>query len=434
MPETTQPVVHAVTGEPEPSPDRRSATAPGRQAQGSVFVTGQVCSREQRLGRYTQESMAHPGKMLPSIARYLIATYTRPGEWVCDPMAGIATTVVEAMHLGRHGFGVEFEPRWARLAAGNIGLAASQGATGSGEVVQGDARQLPALASPELHGRIALVVTSPPYGPSTHGHVRTPGPRRGKVRKIHHRYGGASNLAYRDHDELADGFTQILTGAAAILRPGGIVAVTARPYRRHGELVDIPGMVVAAGLAAGLRLHEECAALIAGVRDGRLVPRASFFQQKNVRAAIAQGDPRWLTQHEDVVLFQSSGSSASSAEPTYSQRESVLGQPQALRHHSASNRSGTGDARRVHRLDVFTPPRVDRRPQPAPPANAHPGGGAIAPLAHPGRDAERTPDSCPRYPCPMPGSVRTDATDHRRSADHDTSPPQPGPSDAAGRR
>src|SRR6266545_2269835 len=310
MPNTTaQPVSRTGAGTGESEPDAAGSWAAGAapQAQGSVFVTGQVCSREQRRGRYTRESMAHPGKMLPAIARYLIATYTEVGDWVCDPMAGIATTVVEAMRLGRHAIGVEYEARWARLAADNIALATAQGAAGVGEVVQGDSRHLPALVPPELHGRIALVVTPPPYGPSTHGHVRTPGPRRGKVRKIHHRYGGASNLAYRDHDELADGFTQILTGAAAILRPGGIVAVTARPYRRHGELVDIPGMVVAAGLAAGLRLHEECAALIAGIRDGRLVPRASFFQQRNVRAAIADGDPQWLLQHEDVLLFRHSG-------------------------------------------------------------------------------------------------------------------------------
>src|SRR5262249_35223349 len=115
------------------------------------------------------------------------------------------------------------------------------------------------------------------------------------------------NLAYRDPDHLADGFTQILTGAAAILRPGGIVAVTARPYRRHGELIDIPGMVTAAGINAGFRPHEECAALIAGIRDGRLVPRASFFQQKNVREAIAAQDPQWLVQHEDVLVFVRSG-------------------------------------------------------------------------------------------------------------------------------
>jgi hypothetical protein len=167
---------------------------------------------------------------------------------------------------------------------------------------------LPALIPAELHGRIALVITSPPYGPSTHGHARTPGPCRGKVRKINNRYGGTDNLAYRDHDHLADGFTQILTGAAAILRPGGIVAVTARPYRRHAELIDIRGMVAAAGTNAGLRLHEECGALIAGIRDGRLVPRASFFQLKNARAAIAAGEPQWLLQHEDVILFQANGS------------------------------------------------------------------------------------------------------------------------------
>jgi tRNA G10 N-methylase Trm11 len=277
---------------------------------GSVFLTGQVCSREQQRGRYTAESMAHPGKMLSSIARLLIRTYTQIGDWVCDPMAGIATTVVEAMQLGRHGIGVEYEARWAALAADNLRLATSQHATGTGQIVQGDARRLPALVPAEVHGHISLVITSPPYGPSTHGHARTPGPRRGKVGKINHQYGGTDNLAYRDPDHLADGFTQILTSAATILRPGGIVAVTARPYRRHGELIDIPGMVAAAGLNAGLRLHDEGAALIAGIRDGRLISRASFFQQKNVRAAIAEGEPQWLLQHEDVVIFSTRGLSA----------------------------------------------------------------------------------------------------------------------------
>src|SRR3954469_19434415 len=111
----------------DPTVEPTTTTAP----QGSVFLTGQVISRVQRRGRYTKESIAHPGKMLPSIARYLIRTFTDEGEWVCDPMAGIATTVVEAMHLDRHGIGVEYEARWAGLAARNIGLAASQGARGT---------------------------------------------------------------------------------------------------------------------------------------------------------------------------------------------------------------------------------------------------------------------------------------------------------------
>src|SRR6266540_3500066 len=52
--------------------------------------------------------------------------------------AGIATTVVEAMHLGRHGIGVEYEARWVRLAADNIRLATAQGASGTGEVAGGE--------------------------------------------------------------------------------------------------------------------------------------------------------------------------------------------------------------------------------------------------------------------------------------------------------
>ncbi len=319
MPEPTPPPNSArrndarAPGETLPSPGRSWAAAPAWQ--GSVWVTGQVCSRDQRRGRYTRESMTHPAKMLPSIARYAIATYTSVGEWVCDPMAGIATTIVEAMHLGRPGVGIEYEPRWAALAADNLRLATSQGAPGTGQVWCADSRQLPALVPAEIRGRISLVLTSPPYGPSTHGHVRTPGPRRGKVRKVHHRYGAdAANLAYRDHDELAAGFTQILTGCAAILRPGGHVVITARPYRRHGELVDIPGMVAAAGQHAGLHLVERCAALIAGVRDGRLIPRASFFQLRNLRAAIAHGDPQWLVAHEDVIIFRRPGFPAGSGE------------------------------------------------------------------------------------------------------------------------
>lgn len=377
---------------------------------GSVWLTGQQPSRELRKGRYAAESITHPGKMLPTIARYAINTYTDPGDLVLDPMAGIGTTVVEAMHLGRGAYGVEYEDRWAALAAVNIALAAKQGATGTGEVYTGDSRQLPALLPPQVRGNVALVVTSPPYGPSTHGHVRTAGPRRGKVRKVHHRYGGSDNLAYRDHNTLAEGFTDILAGCRTVLRPGGHVAITARPYRRHGELIDIPGVVVAAGQAAGLELVEECVALMAGVRNGALVPRPSFFQQKNVRDAIDRGDPQWLTQHEDVVVLR-------------------LGQLPNTRHHFARSGIAPANTHAGHRLDAFSPSSVDRRVHPAHPAHADSGGGsATDPRPHPGRDAERKPDPCPPYPHPTPGSAQPDTT----PTDHDEPRSRAASSDTTG--
>src|SRR6266487_519551 len=108
----------------------------------SVWPTAQTPSRWQRQGRYLRASGAHPAKMLPAIARTAISAYTNPGELVLDPMCGIGTTLVEAMHLSRRAVGIELEPQWAGLAEANLALASASGAPGSAEVICGDARDL----------------------------------------------------------------------------------------------------------------------------------------------------------------------------------------------------------------------------------------------------------------------------------------------------
>ncbi len=85
----------------------------------------------QRRGRYLPAATAHPGKMLPAIAATAISHYTQPGDLVADPMCGIATTLIEAIHLGRDAVGVEYEPRWAELAAAGITHARRHSAAGS---------------------------------------------------------------------------------------------------------------------------------------------------------------------------------------------------------------------------------------------------------------------------------------------------------------
>lgn len=271
----------------------------------SVWPVAQRDARTQRRGRYLPAATAHPGKMLPAIAATAITRYTQPGELVADPMCGIGTTLIEAVHLGRDAIGVEYEPRWARLAAAGITRARRQGATGTGEVLCGDARALPQLAPASVRGRVALVLTSPPYGPSIHGQVRAD---PGGVRKYDNRYSrDPVNLAHQGLDSLTDGITQILAGCAALLQPRGTVVVTARPWRHHGELVDLPGAVTAAAVAAGLVPVERCVALLAGLSGDGLVARPSFFQLDNTRKARARGEPWHLIVHEDVLIFRAAG-------------------------------------------------------------------------------------------------------------------------------
>src|SRR5438445_5869828 len=139
----------------------------------SVWPVAQRKARRKRTGRYLPASTAHPGKMLPALARTAIATYSDVGGLVLDPMCGTGTTLVEAVHLGRRAIGVELEPRWVALAAANLTLAGEQGASGRGLVTRGDARLLGRGLLDELTGRVDLIVTSPPYGSSLHGQVRT---------------------------------------------------------------------------------------------------------------------------------------------------------------------------------------------------------------------------------------------------------------------
>jgi hypothetical protein len=163
-----------------------------------------------------------------------------------------------------------------------------------------------------------LVVTSPPYGPSLHGQVVTAATDSpdGKVHKYHHRYGNTldrGNLANVGHQRLLAGFTRILLGCAAVLRSGGHVAITVRPWREHSELIDLPSQIIACGHAAGLVPVERCVALLARVTDTGLVARGSFFQRDFIRKQREQGLPLHLIAHEDVVLLRAPQSRSSLA-------------------------------------------------------------------------------------------------------------------------
>ncbi len=287
----------------DPAPPSRPAGDGGRQVPVSVWLAGQQQSRLQRRGRYVPASIAHPGKMLPALAAHAIATYTRPGELVLDPMCGIGTTLVEATHAGRDAVGIEYEPRWGFLAARNLRHATHQGATGHGTVLIGDSRHIAPALETELAGRVALLLTSPPYGRTVHGQAKpTPG---GGVAKWDHSYGyDKANLAHQNTGALLAGFTAILRGCLPLLRPGGNLVVTARPWRHRGLLVDFPAAVLDAAIRAGYQPVQRCVALLAAVRDSDLVARGSFFQLQQARAARAHGRPIHLAQHEDVLILR----------------------------------------------------------------------------------------------------------------------------------
>ena len=172
-------------------------------------------------------------------------------------------------------------------------------------VITGDARHLTTLLPEEVVGRVQLVLTSPPYGALTHGRVRQD--PAGRIVKLSHRYSSNRRdrvqLAHRDLDGLVSGMVEVFEQCGRVLAPGGVVAVSVRPWFEAGVLIDFPSIMAEAAVSADLATRERCVAVLAAWREGRLVPHHSFFALHNTCQARAKGQPRHLIVHEDILTF-----------------------------------------------------------------------------------------------------------------------------------
>lgn len=293
---------------PDTSEDLDAPEAPD-PAPVSVWATAQASPAAQRGRRYTGDSSAHPAKMLPHIAAQAITRYSKPGDLVMDPMCGIGTTLAEAVHAGRRALGVEYEHRWAAIARDNLALAADAGHDIDAAVYTGDARKLATVLPDQVRGTVDLILTSPPYGDSIHGHVKV---KAGEgIHKRNHRYGNTldrGNLANVGVPRLLSGFTRILTAATHYLKPGGYVVVTARPWRQHAELVDLPTLLTRCAATAGLAPVDRAVALLGRLTDNDIVAHSSFFQRDFVLKNRGAGLPLALIAHEDVLVFRAGAS------------------------------------------------------------------------------------------------------------------------------
>jgi modification methylase len=270
----------------------------------AVWPCANTSPQYQRAGRYLSASTAHPAKMVPELARRIVAEYSPPGGLVVDPMCGIGTTLVEAAALGRRAIGVELEARWAELARANLGFALPDHQARRGEVRLGDARHLTRVLA-DLAGTVDLVATSPPYA-CTPGMIDKPTWHRGGAlarRDTENYSADRANLGHARGDRYLAELASVYAGCFAVLRPGGLLVAVTKNLRRQGRVFDLAAITVELATRAGFAYLQHVAALLAAVRDGELHARPSFWQLTQTRKARARGQPAHLVVHEDVSVF-----------------------------------------------------------------------------------------------------------------------------------
>jgi hypothetical protein len=67
----------------------------------AIWPVAQTTAQYQRAGRHLPGCTAHPGKMLPELDRRIVTEYSSAGQVVVEPLAGIGTTLREAVRKAR---------------------------------------------------------------------------------------------------------------------------------------------------------------------------------------------------------------------------------------------------------------------------------------------------------------------------------------------
>jgi DNA modification methylase len=119
-----------------------------------------------------RNKLIHPAAFPETLAAEFIRFFTKPGQWVLDPMLGTGSTLIACHMTGRNGIGIELIPKWAEIAKQRlVEYGAIVGTSNNGQislaiepptqqiVIVADARGIDKIDMPPID----YVLTSPPY-------------------------------------------------------------------------------------------------------------------------------------------------------------------------------------------------------------------------------------------------------------------------------
>ena len=189
--------------------------------------------------------LRHPAKYPETLAMEFISFFTKVNQVVLDPMAGTGSTLVAALRLNRHSFGVEINPTYVEIAhqvlveeIENLGEAARGMIS---EMVRGDAACMLDIAASHQIPPIDYILTSPPYWDMLH--------MRGGDTQKDRRDSEDLDLIYSedpndlgnvlDYDEFIKRLVNIYSGLKPILKPGAYLTIIVKNVKKGGKIYPL---------------------------------------------------------------------------------------------------------------------------------------------------------------------------------------------------
>jgi modification methylase len=248
----------------------------------------------------------HPAKMRPTLARAILQIFGEPP--VLDPMAGIGTTLAEAMLLGMDAVGIEYEKQFAGQTNKNIRHVRDSfrdRKLGDAVCVHGDARKLTNFGN----GQFNSILFSPPFGEqhgkggsifNADGSVTTKFRRKFHSSKIRRK--GFLDVSSPDNIDnirygpsYLDEMLKVYRECYRVLAPGKFMVIVVRDTRRNSLTIPLGADTIKLCQLSGFQLFDI-------IINKTYFP--SFWILNRAKKDQAKAVLHPLRNHEYVLVFQ----------------------------------------------------------------------------------------------------------------------------------
>jgi DNA modification methylase len=185
--------------------------------------------------------LVHPAKYPETMAQEFIEFFTKAGETVLDPMAGTGSTLIAALRAGRNSYGIELNPKYAKIA--NQLIEEERASLGDSVsnlqslLLNGDA----ALASNYNLPLTDYVLTSPPYWDMLHAKGSENQKKRRDSDELDVHYSDDPNDMgnISDYEEFLEKLVGIYKGLKSLLREKAYLTIIVKNVKKGGKIYPL---------------------------------------------------------------------------------------------------------------------------------------------------------------------------------------------------
>ena len=192
-----------------------------------IFNALQSDLREERA--VTEDTQAHPATYSPTMISDFISFFTKEGDTVLDPFAGIGSTLVACKRTNRVGYGIELNEKYFQIIEKRVPEFREH-------LFCGDCRDLDRIELPQIH----YSISSPPYWDVLNR--STDGFKRAREEKgLDVKYSGKEqdlgNIG--DYDEFLREVCSVYFKMYDILADGAYITIIVKNVKKGGKMYPL---------------------------------------------------------------------------------------------------------------------------------------------------------------------------------------------------